>query len=381
MRRRAILHVGTEKTGTTAIQNRLRAHAPQLARQGVLFPEVLGPGNHTHLAAACMDDDVWDRVKANILATHSLQPRQFRHRLTAEFEQALNASGDWNTIVASSELIHSRLLLPSEIDRLFGMFRPFVDDILVVLFIRRQDRLAVSRFSTALRGGFDDFDQVFGSVAPSNYFRLPPGREINDLVDYFDYRRLIERFLPYVPIERIKVALYPEDGHAGIDSVSEFARVAGLDPALVSAGTDRINLPMPVEAQFVMSEVNKLLPMSFPSGRRNRHLKKLHAEIEASVQGTRRQVRRAEAEAFAARYEESNEWVRATFFPERDTLFSDRFSQYPEDVDYSGLRDQMRGEVARFRRMALSVPQAEAPLPGLLTRLKRKFWPRKLASR
>jgi hypothetical protein len=27
------------------------------------------------------------------------------------------------------------------------------------------------------------------------------------------------------------------------------------------------------------------------------------------------------------------------------------------------------------------VPQAEAPLPGLLTRLKRKFWPRKLASR
>ena len=41
MRRRAILHVGTEKTGTTAIQNRLRAHAPQLARQGVLFPEVL----------------------------------------------------------------------------------------------------------------------------------------------------------------------------------------------------------------------------------------------------------------------------------------------------------------------------------------------------
>lgn len=339
MRRRAILHIGTEKTGTTAIQNRLRACAPQLTRQGVLFPEVLGPGNHTHLVAACMDDDAADRVKAHILATHAIRAPEFRDRLRTEFAQALNASGDWNTIVASSELIHSRLTQPSEIARLLDMFRPFVDDILVVLFIRRQDRLAVSRFSTALRGGFDNFDQVFGSVAPSNYFRLPPGREINDFVDYYDYRRLIERFLPYVPIERIKVALYPEDGHAGIDSVSEFAKVAGLDPVLVCGGSDRINLPMPVEAQFVMSEVNKLLPMSFPSGRRNQHLKKLHAEIEASVQGTRRQVRRADAEAFAARYEESNEWVRATFFPERDTLFSDRFSQYPEDVDYSGLRD------------------------------------------
>lgn len=381
MRRRAILHVGAEKTGTTAIQNRMRACAPQLAAQGILFPEVLGPGNHTHLVAACMDDDTWDRVKANILATHSLQPQQFRDRLKAEFGQALRKAADWHTVVASSELIHSRLLLPSEIDRLFDMFRPFVDEITVVLFIRRQDRLAVSRFSTALRGGFSDFDQVFGNVGPSNYFRLPPGREVDDSTDYFDYRRLIERFLPHLPTERIKVALYPEGEHAGADSVSEFARVAGLDPVLVSGGTDRINLPMPAEAQFVMSEVNKLLPMNFPSGRRNRYLKKLHAEIEASVRGTRRQVRRAEAEAFAARYEESNEWVRATFFPERAALFSDRFSQYPEDVDYSGLPERMRDEVARFRRMALSQPQTEAPLPGLLTRAKRWLWPRRLAAR
>ncbi|MDN2584213.1 hypothetical protein [Aquibium sp. ELW1220] len=381
MRRRAILHIGTEKTGTTAIQNRMRAAAPQLARQGVIFSEVLGPGNHTHLVAACMEDDVWDRVKANILATHLLQPPAFRARLREEFAQALAAAGDWHTVIGSSELIHSRLLLPSEIDRLFETFRPHVDEIEVVLFLRRQDRLALSRFSTALRGGFSEFDAVFGSIAPSNYFRLPPGHAIDDMVDYFDYRRLIERFLPHLPIEKIKVVLYPEDMNAGTDSVAEFIQLAGLDAALVEGPTDRMNLPMPVEAQYVMSEVNKLLPMSFPSGRRNLHLKKLHTEIEATVHGTRRQVRRADAEAFVARYGESNEWVRTIFFPERESLFSDRFNQYPDEVDYSRLRTELAGEVRRFRQMASSVPQAEVRLHGLLTRAKRWLWPQKLAAR
>ena len=381
MRRRAILHIGTEKTGTTAIQNRMRASALQLAQQGVLYPEVLGPGNHTHLVAACMDDDVWDGVKAHILATHAVDPRQFRRRFQAELAQTLGRSGNWNTIVASSELIHSRLTRPSETARLLDVFRPFVDDFLVVLFIRRQDRLAVSRFSTALRGGCSDFEQVFGNVSPSNYFRYPPERPIDDFADYFDYRRLIERFLPHVPIERIKVALYPEGGSADDDSVSGFARVTGLDPALVDGVRDRVNLPMPVEAQFIMSEVNKLAPMYFASGRRNRHLKMLHAEIEKTVSGSRRYVRRADAEAFAARFEASNEWVRATFFPDRHSLFSERFNQYPEEVEYSGLRDQLNGELGRFRRLALSVPRSEPPLPTFLAKVKRRIWPRKLASR
>jgi len=380
MKRRAILHIGTEKTGTTAIQYRMRAVAQHLARQGVVYPEVLGPGNHTHLVAACMDDDVWDRVKANILAIHSLPPRAFRERLQAEFARALKEAGDWHTVIASSELIHSRLLLPSEIDRLFAMFRPHVDDIEVLLFLRRQDRLALSRFSTALRGGFSDFDAVFGSIAPSNYFRLPPGLAIDDLVDYFDYRRLIERFLPHLPVEKIKVVLYPEEEGGG-DSVTEFARLAGLDPALAGGASQRINLPMPVEAQYVMSEVNKLLPMSFPSGRRNRHLKKLHAEIEASVRGTRRQARRADAQTFAARYEASNAWVRETFFPQRASLFSERFGQYPNEVDYGRLRIELADEVRRFRQMALSVPQSEAPLPALLKRVQGWLWPRRLAAR
>ena len=381
MRRRAILHIGTEKTGTTAIQNRMRTAAPQLALQGVLYPEVLGPGNHTHLVAACMEDDVWDRVKANILATHSLQPQAFRERLRTEFAQALQAVGNWHTVIASSELIHSRLLLPSEIGRLFGMVRPHVDEIEVVLFLRRQDRLAISRFSTVLRDGFGEFDAVFDSVAPANYFRLPPGRAIDDMVDYYDYRRLIERFLPHLPVGKIKVVLYPEEEGGVSDSMSEFARLAGLDSALFECANDRTNLPMAVEAQYVMSEVNRLLPMSFPSGRRNRHLKKLHAEIEARFRGTRRQARRADAEAFAARFEASNEWVRATFFPERPSLFSHRFSQYPVEVDYSHLRTELADEVRRFARKALDGPQTEARLPGLLKRVRGWLKPRRLAAR
>ncbi|MDN2584208.1 hypothetical protein [Aquibium sp. ELW1220] len=71
MRRRTILHIGTEKTGTTAIQNRMRAAAAQLARQRVIFSEVLGLGNHTHLVAACMISVL---VNGLTVSTPRLQP-------------------------------------------------------------------------------------------------------------------------------------------------------------------------------------------------------------------------------------------------------------------------------------------------------------------
>ena len=65
--RRAIIHVGHEKTGTKSIQNFLIANNQSLKREGIIFPKSLGSGNHTRLVAAMLDLGVVDNIKAHIL--------------------------------------------------------------------------------------------------------------------------------------------------------------------------------------------------------------------------------------------------------------------------------------------------------------------------
>ena len=58
--RRAILHIGTEKTGTTTLQHFFSANRTRLAEAGILAPTSLAPEpaplNHTHLVAHALAD-------------------------------------------------------------------------------------------------------------------------------------------------------------------------------------------------------------------------------------------------------------------------------------------------------------------------------------
>ena len=52
-----ILHAGTGKAGTTAIQRYLRLRREALARDDVLYPETPGPQRHVRFALFVTPDD------------------------------------------------------------------------------------------------------------------------------------------------------------------------------------------------------------------------------------------------------------------------------------------------------------------------------------
>ena len=55
MSRRAILLIGTEKTGTTTLQHFLAANREALTRRRFVYPAFCGAINHTGLAAYALD--------------------------------------------------------------------------------------------------------------------------------------------------------------------------------------------------------------------------------------------------------------------------------------------------------------------------------------
>ena len=65
-KRTAIVHIGLEKTGSTAIQRWLVANQGSLQAGGVLMPHSLGYPNHTKLVSDCLDYGVVDNIKRDV---------------------------------------------------------------------------------------------------------------------------------------------------------------------------------------------------------------------------------------------------------------------------------------------------------------------------
>lgn len=332
--RRAIIHVGTEKTGTTSLQAALADNREMLRGHGILFPISPGKKNHTRLVAASEDNGVIDNIKAHILAARRESEAALRKSFQSDFQKELNSGPAWHTLVLSSELIHSRLHNPSEFERLLSYIRGTVDDIVVVAVLRRQDQLALSRFSTAIRAGHDRFDDVFGDIAEHAFKRLPPNRDVSDWTQYYDYYAFLNRFTSLVGPENVLVRLYEVDGQR-TDPVVMIANVLNLDASEFTDSGPDLNPAMSAEAQYVISQLNRRIPPHLPTGRRNEEFVTLKRRVEAEMVGPGRKVPRAEAEAFLHRFADSNDRLRATFFPDRRSLFDEDFSTYPESVDYS----------------------------------------------
>ncbi len=368
----AIIHVGTEKTGTTSLQNVLGNNREWLREQGILYPKSGGKLNHTRLVAAAEDHGVIDNIKAHLMASRRESEDELRRSFRNDLAREVGAGAPWHTLVLSSELIHSRLHSSTEIDRLMSFLPDSIDQVTILAVLRRQDQLAISRFSTAIRAGHTGFDDVFADIAEHAYRRLPPGRDVSDFTQYYNYLNLIDRFARHVPEANIHLRLYGIDGKR-TDPIEILSDVLKLDLGDLSQDSPTLNKAMSAEAQFTIARINQCVPSHLPSGKRDSSVVALKRRIEAELDGPPRQTTRAEAEAFLARFESSNEALRVRFFPERKTLFDDDFSMYPEIADYSGFPDQMEPIIEDYLTSFVEASSNATGFKGALNKV-RKLW-------
>ncbi|MBA3910973.1 MAG: hypothetical protein C0524_14150 [Rhodobacter sp.] len=359
MKRSAIIHVGLEKTGSTAIQAWLDSERHALLKAGLFVPRSLGRPNHWRLVAACLDDWAVDDIKAYFLSQTREPEAEWRDSVRAAFDAELATVKGWSQLVISSELITSRLHTPTEIARLAEWIGQHVDRLHFVVYLRRQDDLAVSRFSSALRAGHAGFDDIWSDLSANSFLALPPGRVVKDELEYFDHQRILARFLALGDAE-LTVRAYDPPGPP-MDVVADFRALLGLSPASTAAPAQRSNPALSAEAQYVISQLNRDNRVRWPNGARNEPYRALLHRIEAELQGSPRRVPRAEAEAFLARFEASNAAVERRWF--QNGMFRSGFSQWPETVDHSAMIAEMTPVLARYRAEAAALPQMEAPRP------------------
>ena len=217
---RLYLHIGSHKTGTTAIQHFAAQNRDHLAKQGLLYPPVGPKGAPARRNHMLVFGGWFGLAGANDLTSEDISAFFARTRA-----QALKRKSD---VLLSGENIFR--LTAEQRDELYARLRQtFPDfDIVVVAALRRQDNFADSLFRNVVRG----------QIEPT---RVPPTwpEFLRSRADLFDYWSIVSQAWEGLGSRPI---LIPYGGTARREIVPTFFSPLGVDVAGARPLTERVNL-------------------------------------------------------------------------------------------------------------------------------------------
>lgn len=198
---RCILHIGTEKTGTTLLQKWLYENRENLSAQGVALTTASEHPNNRKLAAYCMDhfDDFFRLNKVFDAAGRERFFDGFEEKFFGEIN---DLEKEHDAVIFTSEHFHSRLLNYQSVKSLRNLLGKRFSDIRVVCYFREQSRVRTSLYSTALMNldgrRLSDFQKGIATDDPYyNYYDF--FRKWEDLFGFdrlcprlFDRKHLLE---------------------------------------------------------------------------------------------------------------------------------------------------------------------------------------------
>lgn len=168
-----IIHIGTEKTGTTLLQNWLFNNAKNLEAYGISMSRLLGKYNHRRLVSYFNDDLNDDFYRDRSILTEG-QRVEFFTRFSTNFYKELSSikkQGKTKYFIITSEHFHSRLNKISQIKNLKNFLDDTFSSIKVVGYFREQSQLRKSLYSTAIRVGKNvNFDNFHKNINTSSLY-------------------------------------------------------------------------------------------------------------------------------------------------------------------------------------------------------------------
>jgi tetratricopeptide (TPR) repeat protein len=316
--RRAVLHIGIEKTGTTTLQQTLAAGRPALAAAGVHYPRspAADPGglaaNHVLLAIHAAEPEATRDLRRILGPEAEARIAGFPAELAAEVA-ALPPNA--HTVLFSNEHCHSRVTTAAGVARLHALMAPLFARVEVLVWLRRQDQLAASRYTEGLRHGAR---------------RLAVLPEPDPADTYYDFAALLERWAGGFGRAAVRPRIFDRAAFPDGDIVAEVLAVAGIGPVGGLARVPDRNTALAPGAQALLRALN-LAAEARPGFRSLRA--PLLSYVSRVAGGAGRRPGQAEAAAFLGAYAAGNERVRADWFPDHARLFPGGPEEWPGEPD------------------------------------------------
>ncbi|MGO9243554.1 MAG: hypothetical protein ACLQDC_02140 [Verrucomicrobiia bacterium] len=328
--KRCILHIGTEKTGTTSLQMFLGTNRNALLQRGFFVPASLSPhavvANHERLTVIALDpaklgDDL--RVRAGLKTIEDVKEWRVRveEDLSREIVALSHQPENSPTLLLSNEHCHSRLVTREEVHYLRQFLDRFADETRIIVYLRPQHEVAISLYDQALKVGYHDID-----VLPDFIGRR--SRWVGRL--YFEYDKLLERWAGEFGRDKITVRLYSKEHLEGNDVIQDFMSVISCNKDGLQVPANE-NVSLSAESQTVLNAINRFVASqtSLPAPLLQRH--KLITALGAMSSGSGNKVKREDAIRFFHAFDDCNERVRKGYFSSVEPLFRPNFNAFPVD--------------------------------------------------
>ena len=317
-----VLHIGTEKTGTTTIQNFLKANRDQLRRQSVYVSKdlMIPSGNQRWLAALAYNATRIDEL----ISTQGYRSKAERdqdmvnryERLKQEIEASTSDCKRW---IISSEHLQSRLTTDEEIHRFYQLLKELFNEITIVLYIRNPVDTAISLLSMFC---------VYGDVLE----QLPePSQRHVDLI--CNHARILEQWQKNFPKTKIKLRLFEKDRLNEGDLIKDFCGQARITPgADWNLKAQHSNERLTLKGMRYLHHLNGRFP-PLVHGNKNPERGNLAAYVHNfTKQEEPFRITLEQKQAYEQHYAESNEIIRGRYFPNQSTLWSEKTRQYADST-------------------------------------------------
>lgn len=305
-----VLHIGTPKTGSTAIQRYARARQPYLASRGIDFLVRGRLGSYNDLAVYLRGGK---RDAAGAIAT------DIRRRMDESAAETFVLSSEMFTGVDPARLREALALAPMPDTRIVGYFR-------------RQDRYLESAYKQKMKTG-----------------KVAPG--FQNYVDKFgtrggDYRRIVDAWQAAWPEATFVFRRFEPAALMRGDAVHDFTALLGLD-------IDTDGKPPPEEPANPTPSIDLLDLMQIVARIPGLDARKVFRALPvADLPRFRgRAMDNAAARTLLERFADDNEVLRRRFFAGDDALFATDDLDGPEpEIATPGFSDDQRRIIAALLR-------------------------------
>jgi hypothetical protein len=301
---KAIVHIGTEKTGSTSIQRMLRANVDPLKSRGFLTAPFLGPLSHIGLAVVALPDEPVLRWHRRVGVSSPDDVPDFRRRASRRLRRMHRHEG--STLLLSCEQLSHLANDEAKVDRLANWLTELGFEPEVLVYLRRQDRFLESSHQQKVKAGATD------------PLHLPP-EESAGRGSVYDYWSMLNRWSRVFGVDAVRPRVFDRSTLVRGDVVLDYLACIGVDDPDAIDVPKQFNPSLSADAAEFLRLMNRHVPAR-GSGRIGRgNLSLLLREMAHDDPPLR--LPSADAEEFVARFRDGNRLIALQYLGTPGDLF------------------------------------------------------------
>jgi hypothetical protein len=307
-----VLHIGTEKTGTSAIQVWLHLNRNKLNEFGYYFLQSPGKLNNRAVPACCID---YNKNGDDFFTQHGAFTNEDRNRVRNEFlhkldEEITGLPAHIHTIVISSEHFHSRLVNQDEVDRLRNLLDNYIDKYQVICYLRNQVDCVISAYSTHLKSG--------NTTSLGDFIKV-----CNIENKYYNYHDMLQTWKQTFGYPALDISLFDKEMFYNRDLIDDFT--FKLDPKLITVTEkpkELKNISLNLNGQIISRAISDSFPRFNPDNTVNNKRIVLQNIVSQHLSGRGEQPLLEDQQRIYDEFFPSNEMVRREYFPHLSSIFA-----------------------------------------------------------